>query len=307
MEVGLIISLILSSLLAIGSGVGSFVSQKKQNDRNDQLYEDWKSYNSPVSQMERLEDAGLNKYLVSNVNNTMSQPFSVGLEDSGSLFKGLSSAAGNIANHFQTGLSREVQRESLEVKRDDLEIKKESNAIRMIIAQNAVETGDYQRALLALNADAQELQNMFNSETYDTRKYALELQNSLTQSQIENLGSRKQLTDAQKEFITKQINMYDKLVQSQIANNYSNVNYREAYIDYLNSQLTFYKDKFRKEHYTLSEWQQQQIDNWLARNGISKDYYNLAETRLYWNVIFGGIDAATGIANVGTKGMKFTK
>lgn len=301
MSTMLIAAIVMSALAVVAStagGVGSLMSQKKQNETNLQQYEDWKAYNTPSAQMERLEDAGLNKYLVSNVQNQLSQPFQAGQENVGDVFQGLATGLQNggntMLNYYDKALNRDVRIGELENKRDLTEIRSKEFSIREQLAQLALDKGDYELALLALQVDNNELNNTWLSETLQNRI-------DLSSENLRKVRSAADLNEANADYVRKKIDSYDDMIRSQIASNYSNVNYRQNYIDYLDSQLLFSKDKFFTQHYTLSEWQLQQINNWLTRNGISRDYYNLADKKVFWNLMFGGINAVSGaVRSVGS-------
>lgn len=153
LAVAAIIGSIIAALSAAGAGVASYVSQRKTNQLNQEQYEDWKSYNSPQQQMQRLADAGLNPFQVSNVNNTLSQPFQAGTNSGISeLLSGLSGSAHNFANHYQSAFeneqSRALQRQNLDIQREKNNLSLIGLQIKNKLADNALKVGDARTALL---------------------------------------------------------------------------------------------------------------------------------------------------------------
>lgn len=169
-----IIALVLSAVAAIGSGVASYANVKKTNQANQEQYEDWKAYNDPSAQMDRLSNAGLNPYMISSVNNTLSQPYQFG-QNSGiaEALQGVSQTmaqGGNMANDaYQRKLDREIKRDNLQLNRDKLDLQKEFTELRKDMMRSAIRKGDAQAALFWSSADNKDIVNNFLKQTMPLR------------------------------------------------------------------------------------------------------------------------------------------
>lgn len=155
--------ILFSILAAVGGGLASFFSQRNTNEQNQRNYEDWKSYNTPANQMQRLTDAGLNPYMVNGVTNTLSQPFNIqnntGLS---SLFEQLSSASSHGANTLNAMESNQIKKISTDLQREGLTIRRDMVDI-------ARKRGDAYSALLWSQGTLADINANFWREVADSR------------------------------------------------------------------------------------------------------------------------------------------
>lgn len=166
-----IIGAVLAAIGAIASGVTSYKATKETNEQNQQNYEDWKDYNTPANQMNRLQDAGLNPYMVNGVSNTLSQPFQVqNNQGIASLFSQFSSAMATGVSGMNKAESNEIGRERNSITKDKVELERINTQTRIALAKNAIKVGDARAALLWSQGTLADLNNDFWRDMADVRK-----------------------------------------------------------------------------------------------------------------------------------------
>ena len=171
-----IIAAVLAAVAAVGSGVVSYQAQNKANQFNQSQYEDWKAYNTPSAQMDRLGEAGLNPYMVSGVNNTLSQPFAVGQNTGLSeMLSGLSSASEKLSGTALGVEQNTINQQNADTKVTESRIHNRLADLRERMVKIAEARNDPYMALLWGQADAQTLANNMFRSTFDynveLRKY----------------------------------------------------------------------------------------------------------------------------------------
>lgn len=274
-----IIAVILSALAAVGSGVASYVNTKKTDEANQQQYEDWKSYNSPSGQMERLREAGLNPYLVSNVNNTLSQPFQFGtnsgiaeaLSGVTNVGQGLAQYAGNA---YQQEQNRKVQRESLQIKSKQLELNQLGLNIREKLANQSLRIGDYRGALLATQGSIAELNRRYLQSTLPYR----------TQSALYDSLYKQLYYNYNKELFPMQLHFYEPMQRAMINNILARTNHLSWYEDFALKQLMQSDRHWRNDRSDKFFFYGSPSAYENMRYGLSRDYYDLARDKFHWNI-----------------------
>lgn len=282
METAAIIALVLSAITAIASGVATYANVKKTNEVNQQQYEDWKEYNTPANQMQRLNDAGLNPYLVSNVGNTLSQPFQIGqntgvAEALNGLSNSLASGAQFAQTHYENELNRDIQRRGLEVKKDQLELNRLGLNIREKLAKNAWRIGDARMALLYSQGRGQDILNLYNRSALPYRLSGLYLGNALKSQELEHNAEMFPLMEK----------WYEPVQRANVNKIYrlgSHYDFMESYLaDKLAQEMGFRYHKFDVDNeYRWTNY----FGNWdkfNLRYGLARDYYALADRKFKWN------------------------
>ena len=166
-----LIGMVLAAVGMITSGVLSYKATKETNEQNQQNYEDWKDYNTPANQMNRLQDAGLNPYMVNGVSNTLSAPFQVqNNQGLASLFSGLSSALSQGVSGMNKAESNEIGRERNAITKDKVELERINTQTRIALANNAIKVGDARAALLWSQGTLADLNNEFWKDMADVRR-----------------------------------------------------------------------------------------------------------------------------------------
>lgn len=297
-----IVALIVSAIAAIGSGVANYVNTKKTNQTNQQQYEDWKEYNTPVNQMQRLQDAGLNPYLVSNVGNTLSEPFRIGqntgvAESLQGLSNSFAQGANFAQNHYENELNRQIQRDTLKVKQKQLDLNQLGMNIRERLARNSLRIGDARTALLWSQGRAQDLQNVFSKSALPYRLDSLYYGNMLKNQLIEHNAVMNPLLE----------HYYEPMQKARISSLYrqqSHYDFMESYLaDKLAQDMAYkYDNMYGLRELAWSRYLQAQ-DMFNQRLGLSRDYLALAKKKFAWSNLWHGIN--TGVSAFNTfKGMK---
>lgn len=290
-----IIALILSALGMISSGVANYVNTKKTNETNQQMYDDWKEYNTPVSQMSRLTDAGLNPYMVSNVNNTLSQPFQIG-QNSG-ISEALSGAAQSLLNGGQMsensriqGVNQDIKRLGLGVQRDKLELEKQFTELRKQNMQTAINKGDAQAALFWSSVDQKDVVTNYLRQTMPFRVGSAKYDYFLKKQDWEFNNSMNPF----------KLKFYAPYMRSLINNANARTNHLSWQEQFAQQQFLLQQDmfNFQKESWIKNFiWRKYNTDitnqdarEWFNRRlSLSDSYYDLAFNK--W--IFGlGLDVA---------------
>lgn len=287
---GVIIAAIISALIAAGSGIASYINTKKTNEQNQQNYEDWKSYNTPENQMQRLRDAGLNPYLVSNVGNTLSQPFQVGSNN------GIAEALSGVANvasgatqyagqAYQKDLDRQLQRDSLMIQERKNDLNLLGLQIREKLANNAIKLGDYRSALLATQGSIAELNRRY---LYSTLPYR-------TNSALYDSLYKGLQYNYYKELFPKQLQYYEPMQRAMINNILARSAHLNWYEDFAMQQFIHNSEMDYKRFYgSPLGWASlgESAANDYRRYGLSRDYFDLAKDKFHWNMMNDVLDRA---------------
>lgn len=289
-----IIGLALSAVTAVGSGLASHFQQRKTNQFNQQQYEDWKEYNTPANQMARLQDAGLNPYLVSNVGNTLSEPFRIGqntgvAESLQGLSNSLAQGAQFAQNHYENELNREIQKDNLKVRQQQLELNILGMNIREKLAKNALRIGDARTALLWSQGRAQDIQNIFNKSALPYRLDSLFYGNMLKQQAIDHNAVMNPLLE----------HYYEPVQKAKISSLYrqqSHYDFMESYLaDKLAQEMAFkYDNMYGLRELAWSRYLQAQ-DMFNLRLGLSRDYLGFAKKKFAWSNLWHGLNTANSI------------
>ena len=291
-----IIALVLMGLLQAGAGIANYFQQKKTNEFNQQQYEDWKEYNTPSNQMQRLQDAGLNPYLVSSVGNTLSEPFRIGqntgiAESLQGLSNSLAQGANFAQNHYENELNRQIQKQGIEIKKQQLELNQLGLNIREKLAKNSLRIGDARTALLWSQGRAQDLSNVFNKSALPYRLDSLYYGNMLKQQAIEHNAVMNPLLE----------HYYEPMQKARISQLYrqqSHYDFMESYLaDKFAQELAFrYENMYRNsDHF----WARYALENEMfnQRLGLSRDYYDLAKKKFAWSNLWHGLTTGLSVFN----------
>lgn len=221
---------IASVLASLGSSIFSFFSNRETNRANQRLTEEnnrqnlalWHMnnlYNSPISQRQRLEEAGFNPNLLTGSvasGNSSSSPYSEAAQMQAFQMPDLGSSFGNAFEIYQQSRLQEEQIEAQRLVNEGQDIQNKlsakdlSNKDREIYNQNRLsdDLHDQAVATVALNQEriletreniakiaaerkvseeqlvSVALENAFNSATFEDRVEQLRLSNNLTRKQI---------------------------------------------------------------------------------------------------------------------------
>lgn len=145
MGVAEIISLVLSAIAVIGYVGGSIWS----NQREQKNYENSIEYNSPVNQVARLEEAGLNPNLAAGATNTVNVSQPTVTNPAESLISGL----GGMMNQYNDAQGIALRKANQRINEAKLAITQEKLLIQKSLAEQALSKGDLDLALKALNYD----------------------------------------------------------------------------------------------------------------------------------------------------------
>lgn len=202
-----------AGLGVVGNFLGNKQAEKNQQKQNEfnaaeaQKTRDWQEmmwnknneYNTPLAQVNRLQEAGLNPNLVYG-NGTMqnvSSMASSGAQASSTPFN--DSIAARQAKNFDAimrGLQTAITMQELKNK------KLEGNNIESNTNKNNAEAKESQQ-----RTDNLATENKFNLETFDARKIAIELQNQLSEQQRLKLYADTQTA-------TKQLDQIDAVISN---------------------------------------------------------------------------------------------
>ena len=206
-------ALLNAGLGVVGNFLGNKQAEKNQQKQNEfnaleaQKTRDWQEmmwnknneYNTPLAQVNRLQEAGLNPNLVYG-NGTMqnvSSMASSGAQASSTPFN--DSIAARHARNFDAimrGLQTAITMQELKNK------KLEGNNIESNTNKNNAEAKESQQ-----RTDNLATENKFNLETFDARKIGIELQNQLSEQQRLKLYADTQTA-------TKQLNQIDAVISN---------------------------------------------------------------------------------------------
>lgn len=206
-------ALMNAGLGVVGNFLGNKQAEKNQQKQNEfnaleaQKTRDWQEkmwnlnneYNTPLAQVNRLQDAGLNPNLVYG-NGTMqnvSPMASSGAQASSTPFN--DSIAARHARNFDAimrGLQTAITMQELKNK------KLEGNNIESNTNKNNAEAKESQQ-----RTDNLATENKFNLETFDARKIGIELQNQLSEQQRLKLYADTQTA-------TKQLDQIDAVISN---------------------------------------------------------------------------------------------
>lgn len=206
-------ALMNAGLGVVGNMIGNSQAQANQQKQNEfnaaeaQKARDWQEmmwnknneYNTPLAQVNRLQDAGLNPNLVYG-NGTMqnvANMASSGAQASSTPFN--DSIAARHAQNFDAimrGLQTAITMQELKNK------KLEGNNIESNTNKNNAEAKESQQ-----RTDNLATENKFNLETFDARKISIELQNQLSEQQRLKLYADTQTA-------TKQLDQIDAVISN---------------------------------------------------------------------------------------------
>ncbi len=206
-------ALLNAGLGVVGNFLGNKQAEKNQQLQNEfnaqeaQKTRDWQEkmwnlnnqYNTPLAQVNRLQDAGLNPNLVYG-NGTMqnvSPMASSGAQASSTPFN--DSIAARHAQNFDAimrGLQTAITMQELKNK------KSEGKNIESNTEKNIAEAKESQQ-----RTDNLATENKFNLETFDARKIGIELQNQLSEQQRLKLYADTQTA-------TKQLDQIDAVISN---------------------------------------------------------------------------------------------
>lgn len=290
--IAILIAGILGALGAGGAGLANYFATKKQNQFNQQQYEDWKQYNTPSAQMERLQDAGLNPYMVNGVNNTLSQPFQVG-QNTG-IAEMLSGMSSGFSSAFQNYGSASIKSDQIEINKANAETNKANAETRKVVAQLkermvkiAEAKKDPEMALLWANSENKGLINQFLKRTMPYR---------VGSSFYDYLLKQQDYT------FNEQMNPYLLDFYPQMQRSIINKNYSQSALNRRQiAHLDWYEPWAREQFYTnygldlrkfmRSQFQfDQTMDYYRDRFGLSKDYFNLANKKYRTGILFRAIE-----------------
>jgi len=292
-----IISAIIAAVAAIAGGVASYSATKKTNEANQANYEDWKSYNTPANQMQRLEDAGLNKYLVSNVTNTLSQPYQVGNN------QGIAEMLGNLSNVSAQGGNAYINAQNLKAQQqlaqqriDNQKKQLELNSIGMSIKQKLADInlkiGDYRAALLATQGKIAGVNYDYLNRTLPYR-VGTSFYDYLMKQQT--YGFNELLNPLKLQF-------YSPMQRAQI----NALNARSHYLNFMegfNRQQLMKDYYFGSKNYNLKELMfENSVQQFYDRLSLSNQYYDLARNKWLTDIFFRGVDTAMDFLPMGRIG-----
>ena len=206
-------ALMNAGLGVVGNMIGNSQAQANQQKQNEfnaaeaQKTRDWQEkmwkmnneYNTPLAQVTRFQEAGLNPNLVygnGNVQNVSPMPSS-GAQASSTPFN--DSIAARHAKNFEaimTGLQTAITIQELKNK------KAEGENIESNTEKNNAEAKESAQRTENLSTE-----NKFNLETFDARKIGIELQNQLSEQQRLKLYADTQTA-------TKQLNQIDAVISN---------------------------------------------------------------------------------------------
>ena len=221
-----------AGLGVVGNFLGNKQAEKNQQKQNEfnaaeaQKTRDWQEkmwnlnneYNTPLAQVNRLQDAGLNPNLVYG-NGTMqnvSPMASSGAQASSTPFN--DSIAARHARNFDAimrGLQTAITMQELKNK------KAEGENIESNTAKNNAEAAESKQ-----RTDNLATENKFNMETFDARKIGIELQNQLSEQQRLKLYADTQTA-------TKQLDQIDAV----ISNLQSSTDLNKAQVDNIHTNI----------------------------------------------------------------------
>lgn len=260
---------IVGLLSSVGTGVASYMSQDKTNQQNQANYEDWKAYNSPANQMDRLVSAGLNPYMVNGVSNTLSQPFQIG-QNTGiaQLFSALSNSAFGSASAFNSAQQTDIKNDQLELNKLGLEVRKD-------MAEVARKKGDALAALYWSQGSIADLNSKFLADTLGSRTEYLKTLNDLKlsfyqdyyPSLLEQMASKTSLLDQQNSNLVWNRSFQAYKLQKDIEQRVADRLLRDKF-GIMANDLGWYRAG-------------QDAINSDRRLNIQRDYYNLADSK-YW-------------------------
>lgn len=169
MWIALIGSVLAAVAAAIGGGL-SYKATKDTNAQNQQNYDDWKDYNSPANQMNRLTSAGLNPYMVNGVSNTLSAPFSVeNNQGLSSLFTQLSSAMSQGVGGMNTAERNDISRMNAQTNQKKLSLELAGLRLRERMVRINEKLGNAKAALLWSQGTIADLNAQFWRDVSDVR------------------------------------------------------------------------------------------------------------------------------------------
>lgn len=281
-----IIGVVLYAIAAIAQGISSHKAQKTANEFNQQQYEDWKSYNTPVAQMERLGDAGLNPYMVNGVNNTLSQPFAIGQNTGLSeMFSNMSLNLNRAVNNMNSSERNQIgwenaatNKTNAETRKTEAKIHQQLANLRADMVDIAKKRNDPMMALLWGQANYQDIQNSILQRSAD----------SIVQERMYDAALRAQRFDFLDKYNPLALKWYEPVQRARVNQMLAaaNLAHRQAsHLDWLEPfQFNQFLHNARmdyKNFYLGKNKFEQGLGYDYARLGLSRNYYDLAEAK-YW-------------------------
>lgn len=274
-------ALLNAGLGVVGNFLGNKQAEKNQQKQNEfnaaeaQKTRDWQEmmwnknneYNTPLAQVNRLTEAGLNPNLVYG-NGTMqnvSSMASSGAQASSTPFN--DSIAARHAKNFDAimrGLQTAITMQELKNK------KAEGKNIESNTEKNIAEAKESQQ-----RTDNLATENKFNLETFDARKIGIELQNQLSEQQRLKLYADTQTA-------TKQLEQIDAV----ISNLESSTNLNKAQVENIHTNiartLALLPKEIEQMNASITEALSRAVANKASANASNAqaDYYGALSTQV---------------------------
>lgn len=285
------IALGLGSIISgMFSGIANWFNTMRTNQQNQRNYEDWKQYNSPVNQMSRLQEAGLNPYMINGMNNTLSEPFNVQSNTGISqMFSNMSQAMAGASGNINTAQANQI-------KRDNLKLQELNSEVRRRLTETNIKNGNYYGALLMSQGTIAELNAAAAQQLFSDKLDRYRMQNQLL---LENLNYARGVNPLKLQFYS---DYYPEFIR--------NLKARTDYTNNANYNLSFYRkfDQYKFEKELENIWYNNTLraklgfgnlyngsqlgwsnlsnnaDLSLRRLGIQDSYLNLAEQKFWTNL-----------------------
>lgn len=172
---GLAIGSLISSMF---SGIANWFATNRTNQQNQANYEDWKNYNTPVNQMSRLQEAGLNPYMVNGMSNTLSEPFNVQNNT------GISQMFSNMSQAMAQGASNINTAQANRIKNDQLKLNQLNSEVRRRLTEVNIKNGNYYGALLMSQGSIAEINKAVAQELFQDTIDRYRTQNKLMREEL---------------------------------------------------------------------------------------------------------------------------
>lgn len=277
-----IFAAVLSAIALLFKGVSSWQETKQANQFNQSQYEDWKEYNTPANQMQRLSEAGLNPYMVNGVSNTLSQPFQVGANHGISEMLGSMSQAAMQAGQYveNLGIKKEanaIRKDSVAIQRDNLEFQKSFGDLKKDLLRSAIKRGDAQAALFWSSVSQKDVVTNFLKRTEPFR----------VGSAFYDYLQKQQAYSFHELLNPMVLDYYVPTQRAKINNLWANTNHLNWYENFA-AQRFLFEQEMRRRDFILRKtlgWQNAEetaLDNAFRRR-LSQDYYDLGVSKWITN------------------------
>lgn len=285
-------------MAAIGAAVSGGLSYKATKDANAQNqlnYEDWKSYNTPENQMDRLRSAGLNPYMVNGVNNTLSAPFSVeNNQGLSSLFSQMSSAMSQGVGNINTAERNDINALNAETNQRKLSLELAGLKLRERMVKVNEKLGDARAALLWSQGTIADLNAKFWSDMDDVRRNKYISDATISAANADFLG----------EFNPLRLGFYRSFYPLALENKIANTNYIKRQTSHIGWSEQFMQDKLERELdlawarqslatklgfanvYNTGRRIDNEYDLGFGRLDLQRDYYRLAKYKWLSDMFF---------------------